>query len=95
MASVSESQVEDWATVYYIGVEEATGVDIQINVLLSSLESPLICVIHGLNEGGSNKIPKVKTSGPSSGLHCRAAVQGVPNWKPRLLSDAPKAQLLL
>lgn len=47
--------------------------DIQINVLLSSSESPLIWVIHGLNEGESNKIPKVKTSG----LQCRASVQGV------------------
>lgn len=45
--------------------------DIQITVLLSSAASPLICVLHGLNGGESNKIPKVKTSG----LHCWSAVQ--------------------
>lgn len=34
---------------------------IQINVSLSSLESLLVCVIHGLNKGGSHKSLKVKT----------------------------------
>lgn len=34
---------------------------IQINVFLSSLESLLICIIHGLRKGGSHKSLKVKT----------------------------------
>lgn len=50
---------------------------IQIDVLLSSLESSLVCVIHGLNEGGSHKSLKVRTCDQCPRVCTRVARQGV------------------
>lgn len=72
---------------------------IQINVLLSSLDSPFVYVIHGLNERGSHKSLKISTFDQCPlvcivGLLYRECLY-MSKQNPRQLSDAPKAELFL
>lgn len=69
---------------------------IQISVLLSSLESSLVCVIHVLNEGGSHESLKVRACDRRCPPVCIVGLQYreclyMSKQNPRQLSDAPKA----